>query len=76
MIHINQLRDIMNQVNRLLKSQKDKIKNANKYKLSSTAYGVYLLGLSSLGKCEAFAEDGNKGRGYSLPIYTKVEVTV
>ncbi len=64
----------MNTVDRIFKSIEMKEKNANKAKLSHTARAAYLAGIVSLDKAEAFAKAGNKGRGYSMPTYTKTEV--
>jgi len=72
---INQLREIMDIVSRIFKSIEAKEKNANKRKLSHTAYAAYLAGFVSLDKAEDFAKRGNKGRGFSMPTYAKTEVT-
>ena len=65
----------MNEVDSIFRSIEAKDKNANKRKLSHTAYAAYLAGFVSLDKAEDFARKGNKGRGFSMPTYTKSEVT-
>ena len=65
----------MDTVSRIFKSIEAKEKNANKRKLSHTAFSAYLAGLVSLDKAEDFARRGNKGRGFSMPTYAKSEVT-
>jgi len=66
----------MNTVDRIFRSIEAKEKNANKRKLSHTAYAAYLAGFVSLDKAEDFVKKGNKGRGFSMPTYAKTAVEV
>ncbi len=60
---------------RVTRAAHDRVRNANKAKLSGTAREIYLQSIASLSKCEAVAERGNNGKGYYLKTFIKKETS-
>ena len=57
---------MMTKLDSEMRSQRDRERNADKARLSSTAREIYIRGIARLGKAEEVARSGNSGSGYVI----------